>query len=131
MRCSVSVLLGAAVLLVMVAQAATQEGRILGDSATRQAYQHRSGQRPSPPRVSSVVDARMPDMPAFAKAVARTRERVKCRDSDIILVSFPKASHIQRCFAHLRSAAVSSQCTLLLRLLPWCALLSAVAECSY
>jgi hypothetical protein len=84
-----SVLL-AVMLFVTVGQSAALAGSKLDVNATREAYQRRRGWRPSSLRVSRVVDARMPDMRSFANAVARTRERVKCRDSDIILVSFPK-----------------------------------------
>ena len=55
-----------------------------GDTAKRQAYQHRLRRRapPAPLVNASTLEA----------DVARTRERVKCRDSDVILVSYPKVS---------------------------------------
>ena len=57
---------------------------VWGDSAKRQAYQHRLLQRAPP---APLVNAN-----TLEADVARTRERVKCRDSDVILVSYPKVS---------------------------------------
>ena len=53
-----------------------------GDTAKRQAYQHRL-RRWAPP--APLVNAS-----TLEADVARTKERVKCRDSDVILVSYPK-----------------------------------------
>ena len=55
-----------------------------GDTAKRQAYQHRLLQQAPP---APLVNAN-----TLEADVARTRERVKCRDSDVILVSYPKVS---------------------------------------
>ena len=55
-----------------------------GDMAKRRAYQHLLRRRTPP---APLVNAN-----TLEADVARTRERVKCRDSDVILVSYPKVS---------------------------------------
>ena len=85
-----SVLLAAAVLLAIApARPAEHADRNWGDIETRHKTYQQHIQRP-PPR-HHAASSRETDTKAFAAAVARTRKRVKCRDSDIILVSYPKA----------------------------------------
>ena len=108
MAAASAVLLAAAAPLVMVGVAAQPAvhapgatSSSWGDVAAREAYQQRLRRRPpSPPRgdvaapfrpAAAAAAAGQADLRAFGNAVAKTREHVKCRDSDIILVSYPKA----------------------------------------
>ena len=75
------VVLAAAVLLTYTA---ADNGSNWGNTARRQAYQSLRRRGPPIPHVN--------EEQAFAASVAHTRQRVKCRDSDIIMVSYQKVS---------------------------------------